>query len=296
MSEHNDPYLAALALLAVAAGALALALLTNRGDLTSATLVFTGMGCAVTAIFLLTLYKGEPLEPELTSLLATQGTINTATLCADLGIRGNARFMPVQNGAQPEVIQYIPVSEGILPPGYEYDSSFILDGKNAGIVITPASLPLIRWLYEKRRLRLPGEEVNLPELMRSTVIGVLELADRIEVEENGDTVALTLSGYRLTQGCLQVRAASPKCCTMVGCPVCSLLATMTAQALNRTCTMVRSDVDPRKRSVRLILSLEPKGDSDRIEQEDEGALPEEPGRTVDMQRHQPPASSPDQWG
>lgn len=260
MNKHNDPFLAALVLLAVAVGALALAMLTNRGDLTSATLAFSGVGCAMTAIFLLTLQKGEPLEPELVSLLATQGTINTATLCADLGITGNARFVPVQNGDQREVVQYIPVFEGSLPPGYKRESSFIIDGENAGVVLTPTSLPIIQWLYARRRLWLPAEEVHLAELMHTIVVVVLELADRVEVEESGDTIALTLSGYRLPQGCLQVRAASPKCCTMVGCPVCSLLAALTALALNRTSTLVRADADAKKQSVRLILSLEPEGE------------------------------------
>jgi len=103
----NNPYRGAFLLILAAAGLLVIAAATGRGDITTATLVLAGTGCFIAGVFLLTLNKGEPLDPGLLALLPAQGTITIATLCADLGVQGDAWFVP-DDGT---VIQVIPVGE-----------------------------------------------------------------------------------------------------------------------------------------------------------------------------------------
>ena len=85
---RNNPYLGPFSLIIAAVALLAIAVVTGRGDITTATVVLAGTGCFIAGIFLLALHKGEPLDPDVAALLPVQGTIGTATLCADLGVQG----------------------------------------------------------------------------------------------------------------------------------------------------------------------------------------------------------------
>ena len=96
LSDLNDTYLAAFLLLGAAAAALIVATLTGRGDLTSATLVLAGFGSFIAGVFLLALYKGEPMDPAVAALHPVQGTVGIATLTADLGVQGDALLMPAR--------------------------------------------------------------------------------------------------------------------------------------------------------------------------------------------------------
>ena len=81
---RNNPYRGAFLLILAAAALLAVAALTGRGDIATATVILAGTGCFIAGVFLLALHKGEPLDPEIAALLPVQGTITVATLCADL--------------------------------------------------------------------------------------------------------------------------------------------------------------------------------------------------------------------
>ena len=103
----NNLYSGAFSLIIAAVCLLALATATGRGDITTATLVLAGASCFITGVFLLALHKGEPISPEIAALLPAQGTIGIATLCADLGVQGDAWFIPEEDGT---VVEIIPVT------------------------------------------------------------------------------------------------------------------------------------------------------------------------------------------
>ena len=73
-------------------------------------------------------------------------------------------------------------------------------------------------------------------------------------EPDGANIVVTLSGYRLISGCRAVRAASPKCCTMIGCPVCSLLAAIAALGTGMPTKLEHISVDEKRGVVRVILT------------------------------------------
>ncbi|MDN7025340.1 hypothetical protein FGU65_10620 [Methanoculleus sp. FWC-SCC1] len=249
--QYNNPYIASLILFAASAGSIGLALITGRGDMTSATLILTGAVSFIAAVFVLTLTKGEPLDPHLFSLLPTQGTITIATICADLGLREDARYLPPDEGRHC-VTQVIPAAAGAVPLPAD-DSSFIVGTEADGVRITPTAEPLLRWLEEKNALALPSNDDGLFTAIREVCEDTLEIAEQVEIDRTGDTVSITLSGFRLIPGCIAVRSASPKCCTMIGCPVCSLIACMLAKGSGRACTITQTQIDPKRQSMRLIL-------------------------------------------
>jgi hypothetical protein len=252
----NNPYRGSLLLVVAAAGLLVLAAVAGRGDITTATLVLAGAGCFIAGVFLLALSKGEPLDPEIAALLPAQGTIGIATLCADLGVQGNARFVPTDG----TVIEVIPVS-GTLPENLDADYSYITADGGCAVRLVPTCAPLLARLQEKHALEVPEEDEGLLACMTEVCDDLLEVAGKTEAKRDGENIVVTLADYRLIPGCRAVRAASPKCCTMVGCPVCSLLAAIAALGTGQPIKIEHAAVDEKKKTLRVILT--PAGPSPR---------------------------------
>lgn len=249
MKSYNDYYLAGGVLVAAAAVLLVIVALTNRGDLTSATLVLAGTSCFIAGIFMLTLSKGEPLDTRIVSLLPVGGTIAVSRMCADLGVQGDARFIPA-NGTIREVI---PVADTV-PEKLPEDDTYIAGDQGSGVLLPPAGLPLLLHLEQAHGLRLPPEEPALLGAIAEVCTDVLEVADRVETSHEGDAVIVTLVGYRLITGCRQVQQESPKCCTMHPCPVCSLVACLYVKGTGRPVTISR--VTAEKKDVAIFLKPE----------------------------------------
>ena len=245
----KSPYRGAFILIIAAAALLALAALTGRGDITTATLVLAGTGCFIAGVFLLALHKGEPLDPDIAALLPAQGTIGIATLCADLGVQGNAWFVPEEE----TVIEVIPVAD-TLPEKTGDDYSFITREGEYAVRLAPACTPLLARLREKHALEVPEENEALLACITEVCDDLLEIAEKTEAKRDGENIVVTLSGYRLIPGCRTIRAASPKCCTMVACPVCSLIAAIAALGTKMPVTIEHIDVDEKRKSLRMILT------------------------------------------
>ena len=254
----RNPYLGALLLIVAAAGLLALAAITGRGDITTATLVLAGTGCFIAGIFLLTLHKGEPIDPELTALLPVQGTLGIATLCADLGVQGDAWFVPVDG----TVIEIVPVADGLPERNADDDYSYITGEGGCAVRLVPACAPLLARLREKHALEVPEEDEALLACITEVCDDLLEIAEKTEAKRDGGNIVVTISGYRLISGCRAIRAASPKCCTMIGCPICSLIAAIAALGTGTPIRLEHIGVDEKRGTIRVILTPagpEPRG-------------------------------------
>ncbi len=244
----RNPYLGAFILIIAAAVLLIIAAITGRGDITTATLVLAGAGCFIAGVFLLALHKGEPLDPDIVALLPVQGTITVTTLCADLGVQGDARFIPSGDA----VTEVIPVAE-TLPVDIGDDYSFITTDGGCAVRITPACAPLLAHLRKKHALEIPGEEEGLLACITEVCDDLLEIAEKTEVIRENENIVVTLNGYRLIPGCREVRAASPKCCTMVACPVCSLIASIIALGTGVPTVIAHAAVDEKRKILRVIV-------------------------------------------
>ena len=92
---HLNKYSIAAVLFLIAAAVLvAISLITNLGEFVTAAFVISGMVCGMMGIFMLTFFSGEPIDPRLVGLLPVQGCINLCRIGHDLGITGNAYFLP----------------------------------------------------------------------------------------------------------------------------------------------------------------------------------------------------------
>ncbi len=101
---------AGILLLIAAAVFIAIALISQPGDITTVAFVIAGMVCAITGIFALTFSAGEPVDPRLVGLLPAQGSLNISRLTKHLGIQGNAYFLPPRVTGEATVYQFNPTS------------------------------------------------------------------------------------------------------------------------------------------------------------------------------------------
>ena len=229
----NPFYQASLILVVAAVILVAVAILTDRNDLTSAALVISAVVCLITGIFLTLLSSSEPLDSRYISLLPVQGCINLCSVCADLGISGNACMLPAGKDGRTRTMQFIPVA------GYNGSAvtgdSFVTGQDTAGLVTVPNGEPLFREMREQNHLVVPKGLADTLVLLKELGEGVLEIADRVTAETDGPVITVKLEGYRLIGGCKAVAAESPKVCTANPCPVCSLFACLLAEGTGIHC-------------------------------------------------------------
>lgn len=250
---YNDYFTAGTVLIAAAALVLMIAYLTNRGDLTSATLVLSGIASFIGGVFLLTLSKGEPFDPNYVGALPAAGTINLSRVASDLGLMGDGVYLPHES-AHPPVLQFIPTGSYHGAKVRE-NFSFATDDGSEGLVFLPMGLPLLEQLKQDAKLMVPSEGPALLSCIEEVCSDVLEVAEETVAEESGDAVVVTMRKFRLISCCTAVRAESPKCCTMVGCPVCSLIACILAEGFRRPCMLSKVQVDEGRGDLTLIYSF-----------------------------------------
>ncbi len=199
---------------------------TNRSDMTSAFLLLAGFMLLITGILLLTLADKTPLPAKLTEGLPIAGSLNIATFLADLGVTSNTIHRHLTDG---DYIQINPVSGGLIP-ALPSGVTFITTDDWNGVQYHSLAEPLMRQLKSADKLQVPTDN---PELLATCISEVMtdtmSLAEKATVERNDKSVIITLNGFSLTKTCKYLQSESPKCCTMVGCPVCSLMGAILAE-------------------------------------------------------------------
>jgi hypothetical protein len=100
----------AFVLLGLAVTIMVVLLVTNRGDLTSATLILVAFACFVTGLFVFAFRREERVDQKFAALLAVPYSSTLSRILADLGIAGTAHFIPVpDDGTFPaSVMQFNP--------------------------------------------------------------------------------------------------------------------------------------------------------------------------------------------
>lgn len=244
---------AALCLLGLSILILIVTIFTNRGDITSATLVLVAFASFFGGLFVISFHRANPVSRETAALLPIPGTISFARICADLGIQGDARFLPMDPSFPSEVMQFNPVS-AYSPVGITSDYSFYIHEHTKGVVSLPAGYFLLRHLKQKCALRMPDEEEGIFEVIREAGEDILDIADRVGARRSGDDIIVEFTQYHLFSGCMEVWKESPKCCTMAPCPVCSLMGCLLSTGLKKTVRITNITPDPETESITLVLS------------------------------------------
>jgi hypothetical protein len=246
-------FLAGLLLVATAAVLITVALLTNRGDITTAAVVIAAMTCAVTGIFVLTFSGGEPVDPRLVGILPAQDLMNICRIQSDLGITGNACFLPSRITREKRVMLFNPVST--YTGGHvQTQDSFPLSGPS-GMVTVPPCDPLLQDL--KKEMTLPertGTE-EMTRLLRETVCGIFEFAPGLSATWKETTVTITLHGYRFIDGCQVIAHESPRCCSMHPCAACSLCGVLIAGGMDTVVSLERCSPDTSSNDITAVFTL-----------------------------------------
>ena len=243
----NKYSVAAMLLMAAAAGLVVIALITSLGEFVSAAFVVSGMVCAMTGIFLLTFSGGEPIDPHFVGILPVQGCINLCRIASDLGINGNAYFLPPRLTGETRVMQFNPetsYTEGMVSA----KGSFPETGQK-GLVTVPSCDPLIQDLRQRNRLVIPTSEEQLTQLFRETAGEIFELAPKVSVRWDGSRVTITLHRYRFIDGCRLIAEGSRDCCTKNPCPACSLFGTLIAGGTDKVVTLEQCSVNASSKDV-----------------------------------------------
>jgi hypothetical protein len=244
---------AAILLMIEAAAFVALALKTNLGEFVTAALVISGMVCAITGIFTLTFSGGEPIDPRLVGILPAQGCLNLCRISSDLGITGNAYFLPGRITGQSRVMQFNPTSS--------YDGSDVSAERSfpktgpEGLVTIPSCDPLIQDLKKRNALIIPDKEEQVTQLLREIISDIFEFAPRVSATWNGRMVTITFHRYRFIAGCQVITQESPGCCTRNPCPVCSLCGTLIAEGTGKVVTLKRCSISTSNKDIIAVFEI-----------------------------------------
>jgi hypothetical protein len=244
---------AAFLFMAAAAVLIAIALFTSLSEFITAAFVISGMICAMTGIFVLTFSAGEPVDPKIVGLLPVQGCLNLCRLASDLGITGNAHFLPPRLTGKELVMQYN-ASEPYKNSNVSVNESFP-ENRPKWHLTFPSCYPLIKTLIQKNSMVIPGREEDLSALISEALGEILEFAPRVSVSWHDSTVTITLRGFRFISGCQYIAKESPDCCTRSPCPACSLCGALIAQGTNKVTALDRCHVSPSHQDLIIVFSL-----------------------------------------
>lgn len=251
----NNNYRAALILVILAGILIITAILTNRGDFTSAALVISGLACLLTGTFFATLSGSDPLDLRYLSLFPVQGSINLSRVCADLGIQGNACILPNGRDGRTRTMLFLPVADYHSSP-LPMDS-FVTGTHAAGLLTEPSCALLFDMLREKEHVIIPAEMAALHDLVRELGVEVLDVSSRVQSGNDGEIITITMDNYRLIAGCRAVFNESPRVCIANPCPVCSLFATVFAEGTGNVIQVERCAPDLAQPTVTAVFSVLP---------------------------------------
>ena len=244
---------AAILLFAAAAAFIAIALIANPGEITTAAFVIAGLVCVMTGVFTLAFSAGEPVDPRLVGLLPAQGSLNINTLTQHLGYQGNAYFLPPRVTGKATVLQFNPTSTYDRKEG-SAQGSFQKTGP-PGLVTPPSCDLLIEDLRKKHALVIPDKKEELSYLIREIIEDVFKIAPRVSVRWEGSRVTITFHEYSYIDGCKVIAQKSPQCCAMSPCPACSLCGALIAEGLDKVIALDQCSVSSSPKDVTAVFSL-----------------------------------------
>jgi hypothetical protein len=82
--------------------------------------------------------------------------------------------------------------------------------------------------------------------IKDTIENGLELASRIDIDQNEDRVLVTMHDLANAGMCNSVRKHYPRVCNQVGCPICSFVGCMVAEGTSRKVMIENVSVEGKK--------------------------------------------------
>jgi hypothetical protein len=224
-----------LLLFIAAAVLISMSFIVHRGDLSTAVLIVSGVGCFLLGVVMFAISGGERINPRMVSLLSVQASINICRISGDLGLKGTAHVIPsAAEGTTP--VQFNPVGAYSIPPNNS-DISFSLS-EPWGMSIIPSGYPLLKELQQKYDWSPVQEIGHLSTGIKEVSEDVYQFTRLATVTVNESLLTIVLKDFRYIDCCKEIKISSaPVCCRINPCPVCSLFACMIAESMRKPCTI-----------------------------------------------------------
>ncbi len=193
-----------------------------------------GISLLILSFILLALARTIPrLSPEMCNLFLTTGIANTASILEELGIKTKAIYLPSSltsdlpkaliplhsNPALPQITRTIP-QRLIVRYGSAPD--------DIGLLVSTIGSTAIGMLETKPTL------TELESALNSMLVGILGVADRASVTHHDKQIEVEINNHRLEN-----KTAWSNYC--LGEPLASIVATVVAEALNKTVTIKKEE-------------------------------------------------------
>jgi hypothetical protein len=255
----NKYSIAGIFLIITAVILVTLALITDIGEFITAALVISGTQCALIGIYILTFTRDERVDPHYVGILTAQWCKNISRIESDLGITGNAYFLPPRITKESQVMQFNPT---LTYSGSSVSAKVPFTKTGAGgLIITPCCEPWIKDLKKNLKKRnafeIPDKEEEIIILINETIGEVFEFTSRVSGTWRDNTVTLTFHRYQFIDGCKAIAQESEELCVMNPCPVCSLCGALIAEGTDKVVTVDQCSINPLSHDVTAVFSILP---------------------------------------
>ncbi|HJJ39148.1 MAG TPA: hypothetical protein O0X42_03325 [Methanocorpusculum sp.] len=245
----KSSYFPSIVLFIAAAAAFVTVLCTNRGDMSSGVLILCGFITLITGVFLLSGVERQPYPAFETELMPVTSTVTFASVLAELGVTSDTIHR--YDKASGKVIQINPISGGLIPKSLPKDMHFITSEKWSGVTYPAVSSALYTELKEKDKLRVPADDIDI--CISEVFCDSLSAAKKAECTITNESAVIVLQDFAMKNLCAKIHAQSVKCCTMTGCPICSLAASILAEGCGKD--VVSSSVRLEKDTLTMVFTF-----------------------------------------
>lgn len=223
--------------------------LTSRGDVTSGVLLLCGFMTLITGILLLSAVERPPYPAKITEKLTVSSIVETASLLSELGITSDA----VYQYASGTVLKINPISAEPIPQNLPANIHFISTSTWSGMVSSPSCTTLLEKLRMEDKLQVPTDNLKALETCISEVfVDMTGFACKASTKITEQSTVIVLEDFALAAECKKIHAVSKKCCTMAGCPVCSLAASIIAEGMRME--TICSSVSLEKKQLTIVIT------------------------------------------
>lgn len=215
-------------------GALALLAwwLVNDGSSTSLLLLLSGIGVVTLAILLYFFSPAVQLRAEVSDAMALSSVLSLNRMLTSLLVTSRGIHVPSGQAGAPKL--FLPVSASLdesqlaaLRPG---DAVFDVSGSTKGIMLTPPGRGLLAYAHS---IGASFTEEGLENEIKDVLENGLEIASRVTVRRNGKQVSVEIKGLACQSLCDAVRREDEGICARTCCPICSFIACMVAEGLDK---------------------------------------------------------------
>jgi hypothetical protein len=239
------------------------------------------MMAGVTALFLggVTLFLNT--EKFLSSKVAERFHLSTTIvlddLLRDLRLRNKGIYIPAsRTGSETKV--FVPLRRGYkVPPAARLkdDHAFLIglsDTAEEGVLMQPLGYELFTYTEEDMKVdwksqedadsgghggreQPPSESEHLRKKLEAVLVNGLQLADSVTVSDGDGELRVSLQNSSYFSACEVIMERAPQVCKQIGCPLCSLIACIYTEHVDKEVTI--EDVHRSHRNINVTCKVRP---------------------------------------